>query len=920
MDPDIAASQGRARTRLAVVGSDLKFITPLVNKLNDTGRFEVRIDEWPKFRVHDTTITNEVVAWADTIVCEWAGPNAVLASHQKSEHQRLVVRLHRVELSYDDWRDIDIDAVDAVVTVGPHYRRLVLETTGWPEEKVKLVSNGIDTTAFDRPKTEDARFHLGMIGAASARKRLDLALDVLARLRATDDRYQLFVKGSNPWEIKWVADRPEETAYFEGISERLEDPLIAGAVTFDPPGNDVAVWLENIGFVLSTSDDESFHLSPAEGMASRAIPVIRRWPGAEEIYDEPWLADDVDAMADRILSFREDVRLWTDTGEKARRAVVRDFDLDAVTGRWVDDILEPDGGRHRLRVSIVSDRNPYADPALMALTRSLDSVGHHVSVISRAEPMAGLSPRVTTTKVEAGGGRFSLGRLGRRLTGDKGAQQDALMVAALAGSRPHLIYPQRAEDITTANAAAAPTLRKPTWPVPLHDLVSLAPHDARLSTSPTTPLSYRELPTWVSGEPAPGRFQGHKAVLVYRVTPTSPGRYLESAMRRAGIEVTVMDAILDLDRVDPKAGFVVVVESAYPAFEVSGDKPDVPVFFWVHHGEHHLEANLRLTRRYRADAALMAHSWHLAHRFPVPTHRFPFGVAPELDPRSKSWGDREFDVAMVGSGIGSAGSRYRRRREIMEHIAAEFETKVAYGLRPEEMIALYGNSRIVVNDGGPKHFPITMRVFESLGGGSLLLTEDIPGTDTILRPGEHYVPMSDDPVDQVRTLLSDPGSALIAEKGHRSAMERHTYDHRVDRLVEIAANTSTTHDSRTPFPPLTPLARLIDQDVEVQHLAVYGETPALGLDDRAIRQIDSETLRETSIDAVVIGSGPLPDLPAAVLAARGYVYAGPEHAEAVADVLARHRPEAQVNTVDGLVRAVIGGMSYQARPSDHPLS
>ena len=911
----------RARTRLAVVGSDLKFITPLIVRLEDSDRFEVRIDEWPKFRVHDEEATRDVLAWADTIVCEWAGPNAVLASRVKRPHQRLIVRLHRVELSYDDWREIDIAAVDTVVTVGPYYRRRVLETTGWPEDKVLHVPNAIDTHLFDRPKPDEARFHLGMIGAASARKRLDLAMEVLALLRGVDERYQLFVKGSNPWEIKWVADRPEETAYFADVAQRLTEPDIAGAVSFDPPGEDVPEWLERVGFVLSTSDDESFHLSPAEGMASRAIPVVRSWPGADEIYDAEWVTADIEEMAKRILAFHDDPDGWRSAGERARHHVVGGFDLDEVATNWIADVLEPRGGRNRLRVSVVSDRNPYLDTALMALIQSLDSVGHHVSVISGAEPIDDLTPRVTATRVGEPPTRFSRRWLMDRLRGGRSDEaRRADLAEALLESQPHLVYPHKPGDIDLAEAVSAPTMRMPTWPIPRNDMISVAPDNPALSSSPTTGFLHRRLPTWPSYRPAAARLEGHSAVLVYRVTPTSPGRYLEAAMRRAGIEVSVMDARLDMADIDPDADFVVIVESAYPAFEVTGAKPAVPFFFWAHHGEHHLPANLRLAHRYRADAVLMAHSWHLAHRFPVPTHRFPFAVASELDPGSKRWPDRAIDVAMVGSGIGSGGSRYRRRREIVEQLSAEFETEVAYGLRPEEMMTLYGNSRIVVNDGGPKHFPITMRVFETLGAGSLLLTEDIPGTDTLLERETHYVALSDDPVGQVREILADPGSAAVAAGGHEWAMERHTYDHRVDLLVELASGTPPGPGVESSFPPMSPMGRLIDQDVEVQQIAVYGETDPLGLGDRAMRDGLVRPLGERSIDAVVIGHGALPDIRGAVLAARGYVYAVGENLDKVVSVLGVERADASVTIHDGLLRADLGGTPYRARPADHPLS
>ena len=745
---------------------------------------------------------------------------------------------------------------------------------------------------------------------------------MLRELRARDRSYRLFVKGSSPWGLKWVEDRPEEVEYFAEIRRRLdEDPLLADAVTFDPPGPDVADWLQKIGWLLSTSDDESFHLSPAEGMASGAVPVVRPWPGADEVYDPEWVVDGAKAMAERIVELNGDEESWRQAGSRARGEVRSKYAIDDVTELWISEVLS--GGRPgSLRVSLLSTRNPYRDPDFMALARSLDSVGHRVSVISKATADDSLPPTVNTPSVGLERpARFSW-RWWRRRFGSTSDDHDSL-AAALDESRPDLVYPQRPEDVPLADDVGAPVVRMPTWQEPGHDLVAMAPHAPALSVSPTTPRADANLlPEWTDHTPAAGRHDGMSATIVYRVTPTSPGRYLESALRRAGVATSVLDGELDWSRVPPETDFVIVVESAYPAMTVGGSKPAVPTLFWVHHGEHHLAANLRLTRRYQADAVLLAHSWHLAHRFPVPTHRFPFAVATELDPRPRAWAERSHDVAIVGSGIGGTGKRYDRRREIVDDLASAdgVDVEVAYGMAPEEMIALYGDSRIVVNDGGPRHFPITMRVFETLGSGALLLTEDIPGTDTLLKRDEHYVPMRSDVGRQVGELLDAHDSASVADAGHGWALERHTYDHRVDRLVEIAARLRPGDSGDDPFPPLTRLGGLIDQDVEVQHVAVFGDVGPLGLEDRAIRAGDASTLSERSIDAVVIGAGAGDELRDAVRAARGYVYSDESHRDEVVAILAEDRPEAAIQVEDGLLRADLGGMHYRMRPADHPLA
>ena len=330
--------------RLAVVGTDLKFIRPLLTRFEATGRFRVRVDEWPKFRAHDPESTEEILAWADIVVCEWAGPNAVLASRAKRPNQRLVVRLHRMELSHPEWREIDISAVDLVVAVGPYYRRRIIEVTGWPESKVTVIPNFVDEEALALPKTDDARFHLGMIGYASSRKRLDLALDLLTEVRRREPRYRLRLKGDQPWGLKWVEDRPAEVDFFGRIRRRLDDDAdLAGAVSFDPPGSDIGPWLQQIGFIVSTSDDESFHLSPAEGMASGAVPVIRPWPGADEIYEREWVVDGSADQAERIVSLGATEQTWAAAGERARHQVLARYRLGDVTDLWLERALGDPG-------------------------------------------------------------------------------------------------------------------------------------------------------------------------------------------------------------------------------------------------------------------------------------------------------------------------------------------------------------------------------------------------------------------------------------------------------------------------------------------------------------------------------------------------------------------------------------------------
>jgi hypothetical protein len=147
-----AGSAGAGRQlKVAVAGHDLKFFTALLDYLSSRSDMEVRVDRWTALKVHDPKRSKEMADWADVVVCEWCGPNALWYAKHKRPGQRLVVRLHRFEL-YAAWPGrLDIDAVDAVICVSPHYAELTRKLTGWPESKIIVVPNWVDVDQLDRP-------------------------------------------------------------------------------------------------------------------------------------------------------------------------------------------------------------------------------------------------------------------------------------------------------------------------------------------------------------------------------------------------------------------------------------------------------------------------------------------------------------------------------------------------------------------------------------------------------------------------------------------------------------------------------------------------------------------------------------------------------------------------------------------------
>lgn len=325
--------------RVGVASHDLKFFTRILEHLQTLPGVEVRLDEWTALAEHDEAVSKDLLAWADVIICEWAGPNIVWYSRNKRTDQRLIVRLHRFELDAGWLADVHIQAVDQVVCVSPFYALLTGERTDWPREKIVVIPNWVDIDQFDRTKLTGAPFVLGMIGISPQRKRPDLGVEILSWLRRYDERFRLAIKSKLPWDYWWIWRRAEERVATEQLMSRLrDDPTVQSAVSFDGFGADVATWLRRVGWVLSTSDDESFHLAPAEGMASGAVPALLPWPGADSIYDPRWIHANPQAIATHILDVVHSGH-WEVEAALARRHVEESFPLPVVCAAWAEILV-----------------------------------------------------------------------------------------------------------------------------------------------------------------------------------------------------------------------------------------------------------------------------------------------------------------------------------------------------------------------------------------------------------------------------------------------------------------------------------------------------------------------------------------------------------------------------------------------------
>ncbi|NEX46604.1 glycosyltransferase [Pseudotabrizicola algicola] len=293
------------RRHVLLATHDPKFLRSFLDRVRGDASIRLEQETWR------TTTTPEnppsVPAGVDTVFCEWACENAVWHSRNKRPGTKLVVRLHRFEAFRDFPKRVEWGAVDALIVVSDHFRDLMVQQFGIDPARIHVRPQYIDWHQLRRQKLPGSRFTLGLVGINPfGHKRFDRALDFLAALRAQDPRFRLVVRSVMPWKIDWVWNRDsEERAKFVEVFRRVQsDPLLAGAVRFDPAGPDMEEWFRGIGCILSSSDSEGCHTSVMEGMAAGCYPVVHDWPGARSLFGPYVHADMRDAIPE-VIAFAD---------------------------------------------------------------------------------------------------------------------------------------------------------------------------------------------------------------------------------------------------------------------------------------------------------------------------------------------------------------------------------------------------------------------------------------------------------------------------------------------------------------------------------------------------------------------------------------------------------------------------------------
>ncbi|AXI10589.1 hypothetical protein CUC15_17330 [Oceanobacillus zhaokaii] len=322
------------RQTILFAGHDFKFLKEYID-FCQTNHLHVLIDKWRSHNVHDEEKSRQLLQEADIIFCEWGLGNSVFYSNHRLPGQRLYIRVHRQELETDYLNDVNFENVTNVIAISPYIFEEFNRRKKIPRDKLTLIQNMVDIKKYQQPKKENITYNIGIMGILPKLKRIDRAIQIFEKLWEKDKRFKLFIKGKLPEDLPWLKNRKAEMDYFTEVFDRMNDAPWKDHIIFDGHGDNVAEWLTNINFMLSTSDIESFHLAPMEGMASGATPIVFTWPGSDTIYPKEFIVDEVDEAVELILKLTE-----KDTGSgKNFLPIVEKYDKPNIIERLNELIL-----------------------------------------------------------------------------------------------------------------------------------------------------------------------------------------------------------------------------------------------------------------------------------------------------------------------------------------------------------------------------------------------------------------------------------------------------------------------------------------------------------------------------------------------------------------------------------------------------
>jgi len=225
----------------------------------------------------------------DIIYCEWGSYLLYELANIKKPNQKLICRMHRFDIYFIENWNVKYENVDKIICISDYFTNL-LKSRNLKCKNIVTINNYYKLNNIIR--TNYNYFNIGIIGIEKEVKRLDIALNILIKLRKINTNFKLFSKGNKLIDIHIIKGLDTTNYFHEDHSNN----------------NNISVneWIinNNISHILSVSDIESFHYSIISAIETNCNYYITNWINiAKKLWNNDNIYNNIDDLINGILKY-----------------------------------------------------------------------------------------------------------------------------------------------------------------------------------------------------------------------------------------------------------------------------------------------------------------------------------------------------------------------------------------------------------------------------------------------------------------------------------------------------------------------------------------------------------------------------------------------------------------------------------------
>lgn len=224
-----------------------------------------------------------------------------------------------------------------VIAVSGGLRDDITRRTSIKPEKIKIIYNGIHSSAFQHSRSNSIRtkygwseddFIIGSLGNVRTAKAYNILLDAAANLKKQGLQCRFVIAG-----------QADKNGLYESLLEQRKAQGLEEQVQFLGFLDDAPEFLANLDLFVSSSISEGLPLSAIQAMAAELPLLATRCGGYEELVthkENGWLVDVGDdiVLSDAISMLIEKPEIRVELAKKAKKHAIGVFDISVMLRKY----------------------------------------------------------------------------------------------------------------------------------------------------------------------------------------------------------------------------------------------------------------------------------------------------------------------------------------------------------------------------------------------------------------------------------------------------------------------------------------------------------------------------------------------------------------------------------------------------------